>query len=470
MATLTYYTFSKRSKSTAQPTGGTVINVNLKDGTSLFSPVFLLNFSGAPSFNYVSFEGRYYFVSDIVSVRNDLWEIRCTEDYLATGKTDIGNTTANILYATGGRNDIIDQRIPVASGIDVRHEAVIPQGDFTGFTDSTEGIAIISVTGVGSFGNYLISAIDVPDLLKNIDQWNDGITDVATGFQQLIRGGSAPNNLRSAIYLPIILSTTQNFDSPTQIYLGKYPCTDGNGSPLMGMRVRNPFLDAHGTVTIPWKYSDWRRNSPYTKVYLYVPIFGVITIPASDIITDTTLTVNYSLNMLGGDISFHVKGNNTQRKIVTGSANIAMQSPYGSANISGAKVASSLGVGLSSIAAVATGAVTGGAAVVALGGGLAASAGGLINALGGESAGGGGLNGSSVTGLDLGIMCTTVSRDLTDTQASLNPIIGKPVMAKHTINTYSGFVQTDGMQVAGNLTDTERDAINALCDGGFYYE
>lgn len=472
MATLTYYTFSKRNKSTAQPTGGTQITVNLKDGTSLISPVFLLNYSGVPSFNYVDFEGRYYFVSDIKSIRQDLWEIHCTEDYLATGKSAIGSTVANILYASGGRNDIIDQRIPVASGLDVRHEAVIPTGDFTGFTDSTEGIAIISVTGVGSFGNYLISAIDVPDLLRNVDLWDLSleITDVATGFAQFIRGGSAPDNLRSAIYLPIILSTTQNFDSPTQIYLGKYPCTDANGNALTGMRVRNPYLYSTGTVTIPWKYNDWRRNSPYTKVYLYIPIFGIINIPASDIITDTTLTVTYSLNMLGGDISFQVKGNNTQKKLATGSANIAMQSPYGSANISGAKVASSIGVGLSSIAAVAAGAVTGGAATLALGGGLAASAGGLLNALGGESAGGGGLNGPSVTGLDLGIMCSTVSRDLTDTQASLDPIIGKPVMGKHAISSYSGFIQTDGMQVQGNLLDTEREAINSLCDGGFYYE
>ena len=65
MASLTYYTFSKRSKSTAQPTGGTLIDINLKDGTSLISPVFLLNYSGRPGFNYVNFEGRYYFVSDI---------------------------------------------------------------------------------------------------------------------------------------------------------------------------------------------------------------------------------------------------------------------------------------------------------------------------------------------------------------------------------------------------------------------
>lgn len=470
MATLNYYTFSKRHKSTKQPTGGSSIDVQLKDGTSLISPVFLLNWSGVPSFNYVGFEGRFYFVNDIRNIRNDLWEIECEEDYLASHKTAIGATEAVILYATGGSSDIVDQRIGVKSTVHVSQNAVLLTGDFSGFTSTTEGIAIVSVTGVGSFGNYLVSAIDIPDLLRNIDIWNDGITDAATGFKQLIRGGSAPNNLRSAIYLPIILSTTQNFDSDTQLYLGKYPCTTAAGNPLYGKRVNNPFLYAHATLDIPWRYSDWRRNAPYSKVYLYLPIFGVVALPSTDMINESGLDILYSLNMLGGDMAFQVRGNDTSRILATGSCNIAMQSPYGSANISGSKVASAIGVGVSAVGAVAAGVVTGGAALVALGGGLAASAGGLISALGGESAGGGGLSGSAVTGLDLGIKVAVVSRDLTDSQANIDTILGKPVMAKHTISTYNGFVQTDGMQIDAAIMDIERDNINQLCDGGFYYE
>ena len=470
MATLNYYTFSKRHKSTKQPTGGSSIDVQLKDGTSLVSPVFLLNWSGMPNFNYVGFEGRYYFVNDIRSVRHDLWEIECEEDYLASHKTAIGATESVILYATGGSSDIIDQRIGVKSSVHVSQNAVLLTGDFTGFTSSTEGIAIVSVTGVGSFGNYLLSAIDVPDLLKNVDLWDPAISDVATGFQQLIRGGSAPNNLRSAIYLPIILSTTQNFDADTQLYLGKYPCTTANGNPLYGKRVRNPFLYAHANVDIPWRFSDWRRNAPYSKVYLYLPIFGVVALPSTDMINESGLDILYSLNMLGGDMAFQVRGNDTSRILATGSCNIAMQSPYGSANISGGKVASAIGVGVSAIGAVAAGVVTGGAAVVALGGGLAASAGGLLSALGGETAGGGGLSGSASTGLDLGIKCAVVSRDLSDSQANIDPILGKPVMAKKTISTYSGFIQTDGMQIDASILDIERENINQLCDGGFYYE
>ena len=72
MATLTTYSFAKRKNSTAQPSGGSQIDVMLKDGTSLLAPVFLLN-TASVSFNYCSFEGRYYFVTDIKSINNGLW-------------------------------------------------------------------------------------------------------------------------------------------------------------------------------------------------------------------------------------------------------------------------------------------------------------------------------------------------------------------------------------------------------------
>lgn len=472
MANASFYTFAKRKNSTLQPTGTpSTIDIQLKSGTSLISPTFLLSYSGRPAFNYVIYEGRNYFINDITSVRNDLWELACTEDFLGTWKSDIGGTTALILYATGGRNDIIDQRIPPEADIITDMDAVVLTGDFTGFTSTSEGIAIVSFTGENACGTFLLTyAGNVKDLLINVNVWTGGIANVETGFQQLLRCGSAAQNLRSVINLPIVLSTTANFGSPVQIYLGSYPCTDSNGQPIEGRRVENPFLEAHATVAIPWKFSDWRRNVPYSKVYLYLPIFGTIALPSNDLINDNSLSVYYSLNMLGGDIAFQVRGSDTGIMVATGSANIAMQTPFGSSNINVGKVASALGIGVSAVASVAAGVVTGGAATLALGGGLASSAAGLISAMGGETSGGGGLSGSAVTGLDLGVKCWTVSRDITDSQANLDSVIGKPVMKKASVGTYSGYVQTDGMEVAGNMLDQEREAINNLCNGGIYYE
>lgn len=465
MATLTYYTFSKRSKSTAQPTGGTQITVNLKDGTSLISPVFLLNYSGVPTFNYVSFEGRYYFVSDIRSVRQDLWEISCTEDYLATGKTDIGSTTAMILYATGGRNDIIDSRIPIESDIAINNTVVGLQNGIT-ITSANQGTIILSITGAGSFGTYVMEDSGLlPTMLDGVDPWwqSLSIASMEDAWAQWIYGGSAAECLKGAIALPCLFSLS-GLGARTELVLGNYP------TGLYGYPVQIPVVNDLETVAIPWQYNDWRRCNPYTKIYLYLPLIGTMSLNATELKNDNNLAITYALNITSGDLSVEIAGNETGRIIATASGNIAMATPYGSANISGAKVTAAAGAGIGGIAAVAAGAVTGGAAIVALGGSLAASASGLISAMQGESQGAGGLGGGASQALNKAIRCTTITSTLTDTQASLNPILGKPVMGKHQINSYGGFIQTDGMQVQGNLLDTERDAINALCDGGFYYE
>lgn len=473
MATAIFYSFSKRKNSTKVPTGsGDSYDVSLKSGTSLLSPTLLLQIGSRPDYNYLSFEGRYYFVTDIVSVRNNLWEIFCNVDTLASWKSAIGATTANILYATGGRNDIVDPRIPVTSDVDVAVDTQGITGGFTGFTSSTLGICILSITGTGSFGSYLMeSAGDIPHLMRNISAWGAlSMTDVTTALRQLVYGGGASQCIKNAICLPIILSSMSNFGSQEQLYLGDYPCAKLGGIPINGYSVIDPFLSASCTVSIPWQYNDWRRNNPYTKVYLYVPLVGMLSIPSSEIVNEASLSVYYSLNLLSGDVAVQIKGSDSHRKLATASANIAMSTPYGSANISGAKLTSAIGVGVASVAAVAFGVATGGAGALALGGGLATSAKGLLEALGGETAGGGGLGGSAVTGLDLGVSCYCVYKTLTDTPAHFDSIIGKPVMKKTTVGSYSGFVQTDGMCVDGSMTEAEHDLINSACDRGIYYE
>lgn len=469
MATLTYYTFSKRSKSTAQPTGGTQVDVNLKDGTSLISPVFLLNYSGRPTFNYANFEGRYYFVTDIKSVRNNLWEIYCEEDYLATAKTDIGSTSAMILYASGGSDNIIDKRIPVTASMHVSSNTAAIQG--ITFTDQNQGTIILSVVGTGSFGTYVMEdSTKLPQLLNNFSLWKSmSITDVQTAIDQAMFGGRAGDNLKAAISLPCLFSLG-GLGAATQLILGEYPCADSVGNPINVLPINIPIVKATADISIPWHYNDWRRHSPYSELFLYLPIIGTMALPTDDLINDSSLSIDYVLNITSGDIAVLIAGTQSGKIIASASANCAMATPYGSSNISGAKVASAISVGVGAIAAVAAGAVSGGAGAVALGGGLASSAAGLISAAQGESQGGGGLGGGASHGLYKDVRLSCVYRDLTDSQSSLNPILGKPVFAKHTINTYAGFVQTDGMQVQGNYLDTERQAINSLCDGGFYYE
>lgn len=468
MATGNFYTFAKRKNSTLQPSGtATQIDIQLKSGTSLISPTFLLNVSGKPSFNYVEFEGRKYFVNDITSVRNDLWEIACTEDFLGTWKTDIGSTTAMIMYATGGRDDIIDTRIPTTADVSITNDTATISG--FNILDDTSGAVILSIVGTGSFGTYLLKdSTAVKELMSNVTIYTAArVTDLVTGFQQMLSDGNIGQNIKAAISLPIMWTPS---GSSAALYLGDYPCTYSGGQPIEGYNLQGEYIvKGDANVNIPWGRSGWLKNAPYTEVYLYAPFIGTMSLPTNDIINNTSLDVEYSINVTSGDVAVLVSGHNDGRFIATASANIAMSTPYGSSNINSGKVANAVVTGAAGVlgALAATNPIT---AVAALGGGLAASAGQMLNAWHGETAGGGGLGGGASHGLYKFVRCSVVKHSLADTQANVNPVMGKPVMKKATVGSYSGFVQCDGAEVAGNMFDQEREAINNFLNGGIYYE
>lgn len=475
MASANLYTFAKRKNSTLLPSGSpSTIDIQLKSGTSLISPTFLLSYQGRPTFNYIGFEGRYYFVNDVTSVRNDLWEIACTEDFLASWKSDIGSTTALILYATGGRNDIIDSRIQIDSAVST-NTSEQPVNGFT-INQIAAGSVILSVTGIGSFGNYMLQSYsDMYHMIENVGAfWQTlGISSVEDALQQFFYGGNVADCLKGAIALPFAMSVSDysaNFGPQEQLYLGSYPCTNG-GSPIFVHRVNNPIYKATTTISIPWQVSDWRRHSPYTTLQLYLPLIGTMNLNADELVGFSSLDITYSLNIASGDLAVEVSTDSPIKIIATASNNVAMSLPFGSANISPTKVISS---GLTSIAGIAAGIAAGAAgkgmaaALGAAGTGMAMGASQLIGA--GTQSGGGGLSGGASQGLFKNIKMVAVTRHLTDSQANLDSVIGKPVMMKNTIGSYLGYVQCDGAEVAGNMLDQERETINNLLNGGIYYE
>ena len=114
---VTFYNFSKRRNSTKTPTStGTVVTCQLKEPCSLKNPRLLLsgNLFTTYDYAYIGDFGRYYFVSDVVSVGNGLTEITLEDDVLASHKTAIGSTVARIAFSSTGYEAYIpDPRIGI---------------------------------------------------------------------------------------------------------------------------------------------------------------------------------------------------------------------------------------------------------------------------------------------------------------------------------------------------------------------
>ena len=64
---------------------------NLKEDTSILNPVVLIEIEDPAEYNYTYIPefNRYYFINDIVSVRNGIWRISMTVDVLMSFKSSI---------------------------------------------------------------------------------------------------------------------------------------------------------------------------------------------------------------------------------------------------------------------------------------------------------------------------------------------------------------------------------------------
>lgn len=117
---ITFYSFSKKPNSTAQPTAtalnSATFNCNLLDATSIINPVVVIErddltrpFVWDFTYAYIGAFGRYYFVVNIVSEKN-LWIFHLSVDVLATYRTDIRNSSQYVLRsASESDENIVDK-------------------------------------------------------------------------------------------------------------------------------------------------------------------------------------------------------------------------------------------------------------------------------------------------------------------------------------------------------------------------
>lgn len=473
-----FYNFAKRTKETLQPTSAsyTEKDLILKEGCNVVEPIFLTQtfIVGAYNYAYVLDWNRYYFISDSKFIEG-MFEVSLTEDYLASFKTEIGSTSCMILYASGSTKNIVDPRIPVIADVVLGHE----QSAISGATINTSGMGavIVGITGNGSFGAYLLKySGDIKELLDGCDNYWNGlsITDTTDALKQMWYGGSAAECLKSAISIPLVLAGSDvSGGSAEDLYLGGYPCKNSNNSSIQGYHINKPVVTYTTTISIPWQSSDWKKVSQYTDITLFIPMVGFMSVPATEAQKDTSLDVRLCINVTSGDISCAVVGTQSGRSFGLASGNCAMNTAYGSTGIDTNKMMSGTITGVGATIAAGVGLLNGGlstAATLAIGGSFFASAKMSIDAMGGTGSGSAGLGGGASHCIDSVIHIWVTQKQLSESQTNVDPIMGKPYMGVSTPSAFSGYVQTDGFQLASiRVYSSERDKINQMLDQGIYY-
>lgn len=466
----TFYNFTKRVNSTKVPdasVSGTTYNVVFKMPTSRRNPTIRIN-ADAFNFNYCLLEGKYYFVTDIVSVRNDLWDVNLSVDVLGSYRAEILATTAYVMYDTTANTEIVDSRLAIEATPSVDSaQTEITQLD-------GDGVYALCVVGKYSTDTWIIpdttALLDVidlkaygiltprlpptqPSVTEQIKASIDYLNDV---FTQLLSSGKAPDCIRSCRWIPWSISGDS---ASNHIFLGNFETN------VSGSRVITPNVLYTYQVTIPWQTNDWRRLSPYTQVYLYLPFIGIINIPTATIKDYARLTVEYCVSKLTGELSVIVAGGDTGlHPIGIYQGNSGTPVPFGNSNITPAARSTGMVQAAAAIGAMASGGIAAGAA------GLVGLMSGMSNMMVGVPSTVGTASGGTDAGLPRYIECITVFHDTNVQPNSVAASIGTPTFAQKSLSSVTGYVQCHEASVQGVAMLDDYEAINNYLNTGVFIE
>ena len=479
-----YKDFKKRKNSTKLP-GPDVWQVTaettLKHETSLENPTFLIDGTDLdmPHMNYAYFNGRYYFIRERVYYRDQLFELNCETDPLATFKNNVLNYIAFVERAASAYDPWIND---AALSSEQRIVYSAEASTSVGFSSSTLHY-LVRVIGKGSpgsgtsaegggtggggreggtsSGSHDYTGTDLFVLTKS--QFNrlmdfaftsgnfpvDEITDdlkklIFNPFQYIVQ----------VMVLPHDLSGT-TFPDQREIYLGYYPT--GVTAPLAPKKL-NQYINLN--MPVPYYKDDFRRFNPSFSAYnMYLPCVGTIPLQPADI--NTTLSINFTLDFQTGNV-FYVLGRGANViATYSGQAAIPMQisqlAPVSASIMSMASTALTAGAGIATgNPAVAVGAIAGGdvlntaTAITAPTPSINGTAGNLANIL----------------------QFPDVFISMSAYESAEFPIAhyGRPYCKNVQLGTLSGFVKCAGASLDVPGSSADKDAVNSYLNTGFYIE
>lgn len=440
--------FVKRINSTKRPVAseGRNMEVVLKAGTSRENPIFLIDGIDM-DVNYIGWYDHYYFVSDIVLGNNNIYEIHCAQDVLATFKDDIGATSAYVLRSSNSHDGkIVDTQYP-----------------------TKEGCKTASAFGSWSAGSercYIVGVINN----RNSGLCRGGVHYYKMTESQMLSlnafmlGGDYIKEESALLPVEVIkyLINPAKYLVSCKVFpvdiasLGSDPVVFGGWGAEFSASEPQKTKIINNSITVPkhpqvTTYGDYVKQSPFSRYMLYVPCFGSFSIDSAVLAEASTLTIFISFDTVTGMGKLIVSDNNNHTYI-----NVTTEV---AANIGMAQMQDSVaGAAQFAISAVSNG-ISGN--VAGLAGNVASSTDTLqpqINMISGNG------SVSNFTGFPelQAEFYEVVSRD--------DAHKGRPLCQVKTLSTIPGYILCSDASVNLAGTQGDKDAVNTFLNSGFYYE
>lgn len=468
--------FNKRQNSTKRPdlTKGTEIEVYIKDDCSLENPVFVVSDNLKTwSYCYAPSLGRYYFITDIVTVDSWQFEVHCTLDAAATYRDSILAYTAFVERAASAYDVLLNDNF-LSTQQDIIYNAHTNINIHFG-----NGFYVVPVSGAEGVQQVVFTNPDNASLFYNGYPYSakagDGTAvDLATCFQD----GNAFKAMFQQIgysfmnptdYMGDMLFFPMDYADMTvasrPLRLGVWTYKNGDVTMLDGYsRVGWSY---HTNLTFPASpYTDFRKyNDAFTQYYVYLPCFGNIQIPAIDAGQgDLGVYINVDTHSGAGQyVIYHTTGNDV---IGTYSTQIGINVSYAKSN----------GINFGNLITTAIGGAQNVAGAGGIGAGGAASMGLGLERMGIDtiraffatcpSICGGSGNGASAR---LYPNIITSTRAVGSKEFPVAEC-GRPLCQNVTLGSLSGFVKCGNASVPLVALDHVRSEINNMLNSGIYIE
>ena len=461
--TIEYWTsFSKRKNSTKTPaSSGTSATVQLKEGTSIESPVFLLS-GDLFTITYVNAFGHYYFVTDVRSVRNGLTEIYCKMDPLASHKSEIGSYKAFIERSS----HTYDPWLPDPACI-CKPSEFLPSSDSVSSGLNSTGCFAVSVlndigSGTGFTCTYIMEKGHLELLAKYVNtDWGSAAVDIVGWLQSVFL--KTASSIIDCIWLPVDYNDINITAETIKVGVDNVVISGFN---VEGKRLTGPLvISKTANLTFPSPqagYSnDFRALPPFCKYKIYIPGYGMMDINREDF---SSASAVMDIDMATGDTMVYLKSSTTV--VSTLHINLGVSCPVGKV---GSDVTGTLLSSLGVAANLASAAVPGNryadiSRIEAVSSGISA----MTSAFGITPSVSGSRGGRAL--ITNGLNYTVVLFEYYSSSVDYDDTLGYLCMAEHQISTIPGYIKCNNASVPINGMDAERDEINSFLNSGFYYE
>jgi len=456
--------FTKKSKSTLRPTAAADydLTVYLKEDTTLDKPTFLLD-SVDLSCNYAQFSGRYYFIQDIRMGITHQYEVECITDYAATYKNIIGQANlfverASHTYDVNITDNYISQKQTYA--ISQQQVNVFNDLNYISVSSGTFILRVVGAQGIQTqtvenpgITSYLVAPWELEQILDFLFT-DTNFTDVIT--DGIVKAFFNPfQYIVDLIWVPIDIFNYDLYHPQAirnQVRIGWW------NTLVSAIVLTENFYSTEELPIFTKRYNDFRDyNSDWTRFKVYAPLIGQFELSATDVYQND-LYVHYLIDSVAGSGLF----------LIT----------HGPNNASGAKIiyqeTFDFGVKVQ-IGQVATDVVNIGsnllsAAGSAVSGNYVSTATSVMNAIMNTIQPTPSVKGQSASKMIYKNPYLSLLRYTADTAEIPMYYSGRPLYQHKQISSIPGYIKCADADIELSGLAGDREEVNLLLNGGFYYE